>query len=144
VDDNFCVGIRAEDMSVCFEFATELQEVIDFAVKNHPDAFILIRHGLMTAAKIDNRKPAKAKPKRSGDVVAFIVRTTMDQCPCHRFDVPAPDGRQRSEVILTANAAHVRRYLVSRHVELVNATESYEISENGPELRQLFTAMKGH
>ena len=59
-------------------FTSEFKEVIDFAIENHPDGFLTIRHGLMTTYKIDDREPAKTEPEWSGDVVSLVIRAPMD------------------------------------------------------------------
>ena len=60
----------------------------------------------MAAGEVDDREPAKTETKRPRDVIALIVRTAMGNGPGHRLDVPTPNRRQVSEIILSANAAH--------------------------------------
>ena len=79
VDDDFGVRVGAENVTVPLQFAPELGEVIDFAVENHPHGFFLVRHGLVPAAEIDDREPAKAESERAGDVVALVIRAAMDE-----------------------------------------------------------------
>ena len=88
------------------QFASELGKVIDFAVENYPNGFFLVRHGLMTAPKVDDRESAKTESEWSGDVVPLVIRASVDEGPGHSFDVPSPYRLQASEIILSTNAAH--------------------------------------
>src|SRR5690242_9560508 len=108
VDNDFGVRFGAEDVAALLELALELLEVVDFTVKGDPDGFLGVRHGLMAARKVDNREPAETEAQRAVEKVPFIIGTTMDDGVGHGFDVPAPNGGQASEVILSADATHER------------------------------------
>src|SRR6202035_2592453 len=106
VDDYLCIRVGSENVAVTFEFSSDLLEVVDFAVEDHPNRFFLIRHRLMAARKVDDRKSAESKAKRSRDVKTVIIGASMNDGFRHRLDIPAPNRRLISEVILSANSAH--------------------------------------
>jgi hypothetical protein len=60
----------------------------------------------MTAPEVDDREPAKTESEWSCNVIPLVIGTSMDEGPGHRFDIPALDRFQISEVILSADAAH--------------------------------------
>ena len=120
VDDDLGVRLRAENVAVAFQFTPEFKEVVDFAIENHPNGFFLIRHGLMTARKIDDREPAKAESERSGDVVPLVIRTSMDDASWSSPRCPGAEQAPGSEVILSANAAHRRSLACSLRLERLN------------------------
>jgi hypothetical protein len=93
-------------MPVLLQLAPYLTEVIDFAVEDHPNGLLPVRHGLMTAAKVDDREPAKTQAEGPADVVPIVIRASMDEGPGHRLDVTARDGLRIPEIILSANATH--------------------------------------
>jgi hypothetical protein len=37
MDNNFGIGVRGKSMASVLELGTELREVVNFSVKNHPD-----------------------------------------------------------------------------------------------------------
>ena len=108
VDDDFGIGVRAEHVPVSFQFALQFREVVDFAVEDHPDGFFLVRHGLVTARKVDDGEPAKTQAQAGPvNIVALVVRPAMDDGPGHPLDVRRSDrGFGSPKVILSANAAH--------------------------------------
>ncbi len=77
VNDDLGIRARAKDVSERLELASKLVEIVDLTVENDPDRFLLIRHRLMSACNIDNRKAAKSEPNRAIYVVALVVRTTV-------------------------------------------------------------------
>src|SRR5436190_10774177 len=89
-----------------FEFMPKFQKVVDLTIENHPDGFFTIRHGLVTAREIDDGEPAKAEAERSRDVVALVIRTSMDEGVRHPFDVLTEDGSLAPKTVLPANATH--------------------------------------
>lgn len=60
----------------------------------------------MPACQINNRKPAKTKPHRSGEVVAFVIGAAMDDALRHQLDVGSLDGCRTSKIKLSADSAH--------------------------------------
>jgi hypothetical protein len=70
-------------MTQTFQLGLQLWKVVDFTVEYHPNGFFPIRHGLMSARKIDDREPAKTEPKGSREVVTLVVWPTMGDAPGH-------------------------------------------------------------
>ena len=106
MDDDFRVRFCTEDVTVLFQLALEFMEVVDFAVEDHPNGFFGVGHGLMSAGKINDRKPAEAEAKWPIEKISFIVGTTMGDGLGHSLDARAPNSRQALEVKLSANPAH--------------------------------------
>src|SRR5208282_2322724 len=108
-DNHFRVAARSEDVPEIFEFETQLGKVIDFAVENHADRFLRIRHRLVAALDIDNREAPEAQSNRPTDVVALVVGTTMDDAARHLLYVPAQDRSMPLVAKLSANSTHLLR-----------------------------------
>jgi hypothetical protein len=106
MNDDFGIGLRAEDVSVGLEYCPQLLEVVDLAVEYDPYGFCLIRHGLVSAAKIDDREPPEAEAQRTGKIEPFIVRPAMGQRSRHPLDIIQKDRALIDEVVLTADTAH--------------------------------------
>ena len=93
-------------MSAPFQFGAQLFEVVDLAIENDPDGFLLIRHRLMTAGQIDDGKPSKTQADRAGDEVALIVGATMGDRSRHPPDRLGLHRFVSREIKLAGYAAH--------------------------------------
>src|SRR5512146_2242813 len=104
--DDFGIGIRPKHMAARLQFAPQLFKIVDFAVEHHPYGFCLIRHGLVSAAEIDDRETPEAEAERTGQEKAFVVRPSMDQRSGHSLGIVKPDRSMILKIILAANPAH--------------------------------------
>ena len=86
MQDDFRVGIRVKLRSELFQIGAKLLKVVDFAVKNNPRGSGRIMNRLLTAGKVDNRKPAHRQPDVSIQVKAVFVGTAMPNRPIHFFE----------------------------------------------------------
>src|SRR5215831_4681685 len=107
MDDHLRIRFGAENVAVAFQFMPEIEKVVDFTVKNNPNGFFTVRHGLMTAPQVDNREPAKTQSECPNDIVPLVIRSPVAEGLGHPFDVSTLDRLQVAEVILSANAAHL-------------------------------------
>ena len=62
MNNNFCVGMSIEMVAASFEFASQLGKIVDFTVKNDPDALVFVVNGLAAAGK----KPGNFKCSTQG------------------------------------------------------------------------------
>ncbi len=89
-----------------FEFAAQLRKVVDFAIKDYADRFLVVRHGLVAALDIDNGEAPEAEADWSANVVALVIGAAMDHAARHLFYVAARHGRLPFVTKLSANSAH--------------------------------------
>src|SRR5205807_489579 len=71
VDDRLRVAAAAEAMPAGLEQRMKLRVVVDLAVEDDPDGFVLVAHRLMAAGAVDDAKPGV--PERH-EVVAERAR----------------------------------------------------------------------
>ena len=106
MDDDFRIGSGSEDVPICLQLTPELQKIVDLAIKDYPNGFFLVRHGLVAAGKIDDREPSKAESERPDRIVALVIRTSVGKAPGHLLYVLTENRRLIREIVLSTNAAH--------------------------------------
>src|ERR1700692_3884498 len=74
-------------MTAADQVRAQLLEIVDLAVKHHPDRAIFIADRLVAGTKIDDAEPAHADPARAVDVIAVIIRTAVANLVAHPADV---------------------------------------------------------
>ena len=93
-----------------FQFAPDIEMIVDFAVERHRKTAAVAVHGLTACLRqIENRKPAMAESQAGGSTgpIASRIRTAIG----HRFGHGSCDGRELAFVAptrpeQTGNAAH--------------------------------------
>src|SRR5689334_19708623 len=108
MDDDFRIRVGPERMAGRLQFGSQLFEVVDFTVEDHPDGLRLVGHRLMTASQIDDGKPSESEPNGARQEEPLIVWSTVDQGPRHALDVVKLDGHRLPKIQLAANTAHPR------------------------------------
>src|SRR6266576_2679472 len=91
--DDFSVGLRPEDVSFLQELPTQFPKVVDFAVENNPDRFVLVRHRLTTGIEVNDRQAQMAQSNIPIKINALAVRPAMTHRPKHHFDLLAINTR---------------------------------------------------
>src|SRR5262249_1854494 len=89
VNDDFGVAVGAKGVTVALQLLFEFREVVNLPIEDDPDRFFLVRHRLMPAGQINDRKPAKSETQRSGDEIALVIRTAVSDGFGHGLDVRA-------------------------------------------------------
>jgi len=105
VEDDFRVGGGSEPMSGLFQFASQVLEIVDFAVVRHEDHAILVGHGLLSAGGIDDCKPSMTECEGALTPHALTVRSAVAQGSRHGFD-PSRLDRRPIETQYARNTAH--------------------------------------
>jgi hypothetical protein len=59
------------------QVGTKVEEIVYFAVVNHPDRAIFAAHRLVARAEVDNAKPAMPQPNRPGAIFSRSVWAAM-------------------------------------------------------------------
>ena len=54
MDNDLSIALGSKCVSKGFKFASKFQKIVDLAIENYPDGFLLVRHRLMTAFKVDD------------------------------------------------------------------------------------------
>src|SRR5207245_4403255 len=85
---------------------SELDKVVNLPVEHHPDCLLLVRHGLVTAAQIDDRQTPEAKSNRPSQVKPLIIRSPVCQRSCRLHDLMGDNGLHGPKVKLAVDAAH--------------------------------------
>ena len=83
VDDDLRVALRLEMIAAGFQRVAKLLEVIDLPVEYDDDGSVLIEHGLMSAAEVDDAEAAHTQGYRVVDKDALVVGATMMHLPQH-------------------------------------------------------------
>src|SRR5262245_46586788 len=80
------LGIRSRPivMTALFQPRPEVGVVVDFAVEDHPDAGVFVRHWLLSAVDVNNRQTAMSQSDGTVDVQAIPVRSAMPHDVAHR------------------------------------------------------------
>ena len=84
--DHFSIASRAKGVTKPFELTAKLGEIIDFTIKDDPNGFLLIRHGLMAALKVDDRQTPEAKAESPRKEIPFVVRAPMYEGSSHGLE----------------------------------------------------------
>src|SRR6266566_4701276 len=64
-------------MATIFELRAQFREVVDFAVKNHPYATVLVVNGLLPAREVNDAEAAHAEADISCHVRALFIGTAV-------------------------------------------------------------------
>jgi hypothetical protein len=83
MNDDFGVAMRVELVTTVHELLAQFSEIIDFAVKNDPNAAIFVVNGLMPAGEINDAQPSHPQAPRAKRVDTFVVRTTVNDGGAH-------------------------------------------------------------
>ena len=78
VDDDFGVGVGAEDMAERLEFGHQLLEVVDFAVEHDDHAAVLVEQRLLAGGQVDDRQPPMSKPHARLQMQATLVGAAVE------------------------------------------------------------------
>ena len=106
VDDRLAVAPGAEFVAAGFELRTQLEVIVNFAVKNQPKSFIFVGEGLLPGFQIDDAEPPHGQANISGDVKARAVRAAMNQLLVHCVQNGRIDLRPGIELNDATNSAH--------------------------------------
>src|SRR5262245_30955752 len=77
VHDHFSIASRAEAMPETFQFHPQFAEVVNLAVEDYEDRFILVADRLLTAGHVDDRQSGNSESDGAFDVVTDAVRSTV-------------------------------------------------------------------
>jgi hypothetical protein len=105
VQQHFGVGLGAEADAAQLEFATQLAEVVDLAVADNDQRFVLVADRLVAAAHIDDRQPPHADRAAPVAVHAVIVRAAVRDRVAHARQ-GARIGGAAVELVDAVDAAH--------------------------------------
>ena len=87
MNDDLRVASGAKAMTAGTEVGAKLEVVEDLTVEDDPDAVVLVGHGLLTGAQIDDRQPGVPKCRDPVPVQAELVRPSMLDGPDHALQV---------------------------------------------------------
>src|SRR6266567_6102718 len=83
MDDCFGITPGAIAMATVLQILPQLLMVIDFTVKNDPDAFIFIAHRLVAGLDVNDAEAAHGQSDILLDKEAIVVRTAVDDPLVH-------------------------------------------------------------
>src|SRR5262249_14084206 len=86
VNDDLGIRVGVEAVPPALEFRTKPREVVNLTVEDHPDAFVFVMHGLVTASQIDDTQPSHSETDAILRVNAFVVRTAVNDRLAHPMD----------------------------------------------------------
>src|SRR3990170_5162376 len=85
MQDRFRIGTCPENMTRRLKIPSQLPEIINFPVKNHPNRPVFVKNRLLSAGQIDDRKSPHPDSYSFSDVDPFVVRPAMLQDVTHQF-----------------------------------------------------------
>src|SRR5271156_5004930 len=107
MNDDFSVGVGMKTMTLLFELAAELAEIVDLSVEDDPRRTIFVKHRLVSARQVDNAQAAHAEACPILYKHSFRVRSSVDKRLAH----PVNDTIVNPGVIACAddscNATHI-------------------------------------
>ena len=106
MNDDFGVRAGPETVPFCFKFLAQGLEVVNLAVQNDPNRFVLVADRLVTMLDVNDAEAAHGQPYRTRDVVALVVRATMHHDLAHPLERLALRSFGLFCVQYPANAAH--------------------------------------
>ena len=106
MDDYFSVGTGAEDMAFRQKSIAEFLEVVDLAIEDDPDGFILVGHGLRTRAQVDDGQTAMAEADGTTKVHALPIRPPMGDGLEHGANQGLSDPGTGVKDQFTSDATH--------------------------------------
>jgi hypothetical protein len=83
MNDDFRIGICAKNVSERFQGSPKFWKVIDFSVKNNPDAFIFVTKGLFAGYKVNDCQPSVPESDILVNIKAFTIRSPMGKDSVH-------------------------------------------------------------
>src|SRR5436853_1669126 len=83
VNDRFGVAVGVKSMAEFFELRSQLEVVVDLAVKNDPGGPISIVDWLLPVREIDDRQPAHSQADAVAEIKSIVVRTAMTNGVVH-------------------------------------------------------------
>src|SRR5688572_18311564 len=81
--DRFGVAVRAKRVAAFYEVLTQLDVVEDLAVERDPDRAVFVAQRLLARAQVDDGQAAMTQPDAGLDVIALLVRPTVQQRASH-------------------------------------------------------------
>jgi hypothetical protein len=111
VNDGFGIALRAVLVTTRSHLLPELGVVVDFAVEDDPDGFVLIADWLVTGRKIDDAQPAHAKPNRPVDIEPIVIGPAVGHGGAHFSHSLSTDCGVLIELDYSGYATHGDQYL---------------------------------
>ena len=111
--EDFGVALRAKNMACGEEVAAEFEVVVDFAVEDDADGFVLVPDGLPAAFEINDAEPPHAEREAGHGVQARAVRPAVGDEVEHPLQMRARIRGGRRRVDKAGDATHGCRALFS-------------------------------
>src|ERR1700676_912778 len=106
MDDSLRVASGAITVTACLKVVAQVPVVIDFAVEDDPNAFVLIADGLVSGLDVDNAKAAHCQCDILLDKKAVIVGPAVDDLLVHRSQSITTHALVRLGMENAADSAH--------------------------------------
>jgi hypothetical protein len=113
------LGIAIGDkLVVVLQVFPQVPVVVDFSVENYPQRAIVVAHGLVTAAQVNDRQTPMAQADEVIKVGTVVIGAPMLQCVGHGLNIYR---RHTHRVELSADSAHSRLVLPLSNDSLVQS-----------------------
>jgi hypothetical protein len=73
-------------MTPALQLRAQFLEIVDLAIENDPYLLLAIRHGLVPARQINDRKAPETESQRAGRIIAIVIRPSMRDRIRHSLD----------------------------------------------------------
>src|SRR5580704_16029791 len=128
MDDCFRITLSSIAVSLLFEGLSQLPVVVDLAVEYNPDGIVLIGHGLVTGAQINDAQPTHCEAYVPIQVKTLVIGPTMHNLSVHCLQSLALNAALRTKIKRSTNSAH-RYPLLKREAESVARSTGFPRSE---------------
>ena len=113
MDDYLRVRLGSKLMALASQFFAQLHVIIDLTIENQPHCFFGIRHWLMASGQINDGKPPKPEPKRTGNKVTLVIGSAVCDGTRHPHNGLALHRFASLEIKLACYAAHFLLHLMT-------------------------------
>src|SRR6185312_2069683 len=104
--DDFGVGPGGKAMTAPFQFRAQFPEVVNLAIEDQADIFVLAVHGLVARREVDHRQPPVGEAKTGLEMKAVAIRSAMLDGVAHRAHHGAIGQPRPLQVKPSGDSAH--------------------------------------
>ena len=106
MDDDFGVGMGAEDVAERFQFGNQLLEIVDFAIEHDDHRAVLVEQRLLAGRQVDDGQAPVSQPHAGFQMQAAFVGAAMKLGVVHAMQQFARNVVLAAKIENTGDAAH--------------------------------------
>ena len=106
MDDRFRVTSCAVAMTLGFKLRAQFCVIVNFTVKDDPEALVFIGNRLMSGLNVDDAEPPHREAHIAFNEKTFVVRSSMHNLAVHARENISIDSLSRIRIENAADTAH--------------------------------------